>query len=76
MALEHLFRHLSPEDREAALSLLRIQVARRRRRAAVFPRIVREEKRCPRCQVTKAATEFGISRSRPDGLQGYCKECR
>ena len=76
MALEHLFRHLPPEDREAALSLLRVQISRRRRQAAVVPRIIREEKRCPRCQVTKPATEFGISRTRPDGLQGWCKECR
>lgn len=76
MALEHLFPGLPPEDREAMISLLRTQLARRRRRAVVPPRIVREEKRCPRCGVTKAATEFGVSRSRPDGLQGYCKECR
>lgn len=58
------------------ISLLRVQLARRRRNALVLPRIQREEKRCPRCGVTKAATEFGVSRSRPDGLQGYCKACR
>jgi len=33
-------------------------------------------KYCPSCGRTKDDTEFGANRSRPDGLAGYCKECR
>lgn len=32
-------------------------------------------KRCPRCKETKPTTEFGVCRSRKDGLQSYCREC-
>ena len=86
MALDHLFAHLDPDEREAALSILRVQVARRRRRAAeaararpirpLRPIVVPAEKRCPRCQQIRPATEWGLNRARPDGLQTYCKICR
>lgn len=32
-------------------------------------------KRCPKCKTEKQLTEFGRDRSRPDGLQRYCKAC-
>ncbi len=32
-------------------------------------------KRCPRCSLTKNLTEFGISRSKRDGLNTYCRPC-
>lgn len=32
-------------------------------------------KHCPRCQTTKATTDFNQSRSRSDGLSGWCKDC-
>ncbi len=85
MPVEHLFRDLPEEDREAALNLLRLQLARRRRRAAVRPDDApqtppplteRTEKRCPRCDTVKPVTAFGVSRTRPDGRQGFCRLCR
>lgn len=33
-------------------------------------------KRCPCCAREKPETEFGVLRSRPDGLYPYCKECQ
>jgi Zn finger protein HypA/HybF involved in hydrogenase expression len=33
-------------------------------------------KYCPGCGRTKEDVEFGMNKSRPDGLAGYCKECR
>ena len=33
------------------------------------------EKKCPRCGVVKSSTEFGVNRTRKDGLAGYCKDC-
>lgn len=72
MALEDAFAHITdPEEREAALSIARVEIARRRRRAAEAP-----SKHCPKCQRTKPATSFGASYTRYDGLQGYCRECR
>lgn len=32
-------------------------------------------KRCPVCATVKSATEFWVTRSRRDGLAGYCKPC-
>lgn len=32
-------------------------------------------KQCPDCQVEKPVTEFGLNKSRPDGLQHYCRPC-
>lgn len=32
-------------------------------------------KNCPKCKTEKQATDFGRDRSRPDGLQRYCKAC-
>jgi hypothetical protein len=75
VALEALFRDLPPEDREVMLSLLRVQMARRRRRGRPSPRM-RTEKRCPRCGETKAVADFDRNRARPDGRQVYCKVCR
>lgn len=40
------------------------------------PRIQDAEKRCPKCGITKSANEFPRNRSRPDGLNGYCKPCQ
>lgn len=33
-------------------------------------------KRCPRCRKTLAAVAFNKSKSRVDGLQDYCRECK
>lgn len=33
-------------------------------------------KRCPKCDTTKSADEFAKSKSRADGLQSLCKECK
>lgn len=33
-------------------------------------------KRCPRCESTKPVTEFNRDKSKPDGLQACCRECR
>ena len=33
-------------------------------------------KTCPRCEIIKTGAEFAKNRSRPDGLDTYCKECR
>ena len=34
-----------------------------------------ETAKCSKCQCEKAATEFHKNKSRPNGLQGYCKPC-
>jgi len=34
-----------------------------------------EEKRCPRCEETLPLSQFGVCRSRKDGLNLYCKRC-
>lgn len=34
-----------------------------------------KQKRCPLCERTKAANQFYLSNSNPDGLHGWCKEC-
>lgn len=34
------------------------------------------QKRCPRCQVTKALRDFSPCRSNYDGLSGWCRRCR
>lgn len=34
-----------------------------------------DSKRCPKCQTTKAAEHFGACKTKPDGLQSWCKEC-
>ncbi len=73
MALEDAFQHIQdPEEREAALSIARVEIARRRRRAAAdLP-----TKWCPRCHTHKPTTAFGASYTRYDGLQGHCRACR
>lgn len=35
-----------------------------------------EEKLCTRCGVVKPAAEYHSNKSRLDGLQSYCKECK
>lgn len=35
-----------------------------------------QEKYCPRCQHSRLASEFNISKSRRDGLQNYCRDCQ
>lgn len=35
----------------------------------------KKKKWCPGCSHTKRIVMFGINRSRPDGLQGWCIEC-
>src|ERR1043165_702887 len=32
-------------------------------------------KRCGRCKLEQELSEFGFDKSRPDGLNGYCKSC-
>jgi hypothetical protein len=34
-----------------------------------------DDKRCPRCQVTKPCSEFHKDARNKDGLYAYCKEC-
>lgn len=36
----------------------------------------RPYKYCPRCGEYKLTTHFGGNKSRPDGLQGWCRQCR
>lgn len=72
MALEDAFAHITdPEERELALSIARVEVARRRRRAAAVPM-----KWCPKCKTERPTTAFGASYTRYDGLQGHCRLCR
>ena len=71
-----LFAHLDPDDREEALATLRAMIARRRRRAVVGPRILRDEKRCPGCDTVKPIEAFGLNASSPDGRQVRCRPCR
>jgi hypothetical protein len=33
------------------------------------------EKKCYTCKLPKPLSEFGNNKKRPDGKQGYCKEC-
>lgn len=33
------------------------------------------EKKCPHCGEIKPTSEFGVNRTRKDGLAGYCKVC-
>lgn len=74
MALEDAFAHIpDPEDREAAISIARVEMARRRRRAAAE---LERTKFCPKCKLTKPVTAFGASYTRYDGLQGHCRSCR
>lgn len=35
-----------------------------------------EAKMCPKCQVTKEATQFYVSKTRHDGLSSYCRQCQ
>ena len=35
-----------------------------------------DEKRCPKCEIYKGLEEFFKDRSRMDGLNHHCKECR
>lgn len=34
------------------------------------------QKYCPKCKVEKDIAEFGPNKSRKDGLQSHCKQCR
>ena len=74
MALEDAFQHITdPEEREALVSVARLEIARRRRRAVTEAEQI---KRCPRCSTEKPRSAFGASTTRYDGLQGWCRECR
>lgn len=35
-----------------------------------------KKKRCPKCGINLPLEAYGRNRSRPDGLQVYCKDCR
>jgi len=35
-----------------------------------------EMKRCTKCHIDKVVLEFGKNKTRPDGLQSQCKQCR
>lgn len=82
MALEDALSHITdPEEREAMLSVLRLEVARRRRRARILDQLneaaqAETTKRCPGCATTKPVTAFGKNAARPDGLQSLCRACR
>ncbi len=74
MALEDAFQSITdPEEREALISVARLEIARRRRRAEAQ---AEQLKRCPRCDTTKTRSSFGVSATRYDGLQGWCRSCR
>ena len=34
------------------------------------------EKRCPKCDQVKEASQFYVSKKRPDGLSSYCRQCQ
>ena len=38
-------------------------------------RVTKTSKRCPRCKVVKKSSDFGVRKSRVDGLSTYCKSC-
>ena len=38
--------------------------------------IKREVKRCPKCDITKSVALFYSDKSKYDGIDTYCKECR
>lgn len=67
-----------PIEQANAAAVIRHAVGRRLRaaEAASVPRILRESKRCPACQVEKPVAEFGRNAARPDGLQSVCRACR
>lgn len=74
MALEDAFQHITDqEEREALISIARLEVARRRRRAVTEGE---RGKHCPRCSTEKPRSDFGVSATRYDGLQGFCRPCR
>lgn len=74
MTLDHAVSHLTdPAERYAHAAAIRAEMARRlRREAAAAP----AEKFCPRCGETKILDDFGVSSTRPDGRQGFCRACR
>lgn len=37
---------------------------------------MKESKRCPKCGLTKQASEFNKSTWQSDGLQSYCRDCQ
>lgn len=82
MALEDALSHITdPDEREAMLSILRVEVDRRRRRAALLAALnvqaaLEATKRCPSCETTKPVSAFGKNAARPDGLQSQCRPCR
>ena len=68
-----LFEHLDDDEREAALSILRVEIARRRRRAS---RIAALTKFCPVCAEQMPVAEFASDATRGDGLDWRCLPCR
>lgn len=66
------FEHLDDDDREAALSILRVEIARRRRRAAAIKALT---KHCPTCDTDLPTSDFASDASRHDGLRGQCRDC-
>jgi hypothetical protein len=40
------------------------------------PKPIPDEKMCPRCEVTLPLEAFGVSMSRWDGVQAYCRTCK
>lgn len=34
-----------------------------------------DEKRCPKCGEVKPLDQFNVDHAKPDGRQGYCREC-
>lgn len=74
MTLSSLTAHLG-DDADHLADILG-EAARRVRASSSGPRLVREEKRCPRCETVKPIDDFGVDRSRPDGRHGFCRACR
>ncbi len=66
------FDDLDEDDREAALSILRVEIARRRRRAAAIAALT---KFCPACKEKLPTSDFNADASRHDGLRGQCRDC-
>lgn len=48
---------------------------RRQQRIANGPTVIKTSKVCPRCNLEKPISQFGIYRSAADGHVSYCKPC-
>lgn len=67
---------MAPEWRSRSAERRKISIDTRSRaksvRATVPPV---DEKRCPKCGEVKPLDQFNVDHAKPDGRQGYCREC-